>query len=73
MIYIYMKIFFKINIYSYDFHITKLINLKVIYDVYFQCLIQVLAKRTYFLSTEGTSYFSQYLKLFLSLKNLVSR
>ena len=37
--YIFMKCFLK-QIYSYGFHFFKLNNLKVIYDLYFQCLTQ---------------------------------
>jgi len=38
MIYVYF--------YSYNFHICKLNNLKIIDDLYFQCLIQTLSKTT---------------------------
>lgn len=38
-----MKILFRI-IYSYDFHISKLNNLKVIHNLYSQCLTQALSK-----------------------------
>ena len=46
-----MKVFSK-QIYSYDFHIFKLNNLKVIYDLYSQCLIQTLSKTTCFMGTK---------------------
>jgi hypothetical protein len=45
--YIFVNIFFKANL-SYDFHIFQLNNLKVIYDSYFQYLIKILSKTTFF-------------------------
>ena len=47
-----MKVLFK-KIYSYGFHLFKLNNLKVIHDLYSQCLIQILFKTTFFFYTEG--------------------
>jgi len=41
--------YFLRQIYSYNFHICKLNNLKVIHDLYFQCLIQMTSKS----DTEG--------------------
>jgi len=41
----FMKVFFKTNLYS--FHISKLNNLKVIRDLYFQYLTQTLSKITF--------------------------
>jgi len=41
--YTFMKVFLR-QIYSYNFHICKLNNLKVIDDLYFQCLTQTLFK-----------------------------
>ena len=37
---------FSRQIYSYNFYICKLNNLKVINDLYFQCLTQTLSKIT---------------------------
>ena len=50
--YIFMKVFSR-QIYSYNFHICKLNNLKVINDFYSQYLTQTLSKTTYFTNTEG--------------------
>ena len=47
-----MKVFLR-QIYSYSFHIFKLNNLKVIHDLYSQCLTQTLSKTTYFIGIEG--------------------
>ena len=44
-----MKVFF----YSYGLYISKLNNLKVIHDLYSQCLTQALSKMTSFFSMEG--------------------
>src|SRR6185437_6705951 len=38
---------------SYGFCTLKLNNLKVIHDLYFQCLTQILSKTTFFTSLEG--------------------
>ena len=48
-----MKLFFKTNLFIYGFHIFKLNNLKVIHDLYSQCLTQALSKTNLFFSTEG--------------------
>ena len=45
--------YFPRQIYSYDFCILKLNNLKVIHDLYFQCLTQTLSKTTFFSGMEG--------------------
>jgi hypothetical protein len=42
--YTFMKVFFKTNLFSYNFHICKLNNLKIIYDLYYQSLTQTLFK-----------------------------
>ena len=47
-----MKVFSR-QIYSYGFCILKLNNLKVIHDLYFQCLTQILSKTTFFSSMDG--------------------
>ena len=47
-----MKIFFKINLLIW-FYILKLKKLKVIHDLYSQCLTQTLSKMTFFSSMEG--------------------
>ena len=47
-----MKVFSR-QIYSYNFHIYKLNNLKVIDDLYSQCLTQSMSKTTSFTNTEG--------------------
>jgi hypothetical protein len=39
--------------YSYSFHIFKLNNLKVIYDLRSQCLTEILSKTTWFMGTKG--------------------
>ena len=54
--YIFMKVFFSRQIYLYDFYIFKLNNLKVIHDLYSQCLTQALSKTTLFISTEGVYF-----------------
>jgi hypothetical protein len=50
--YILMKVFFKTN-HLYDFHIFKLNDLKVIHDLYSQCLTQTLSKTTSNREPEG--------------------
>jgi hypothetical protein len=45
--YIFMKMIFKINL-LYDFHISKLNDLKVSHHLYSQCLTQILSKTTSF-------------------------
>jgi hypothetical protein len=50
--YIFIKNFSR-QIYSYSFHISKLNNLKVLHDLYSQCLTQGLSKMTSFFNTEG--------------------
>jgi len=45
--------FFSKQIYSYNFHICKLNNLKVIDDLYSQYLTQILFKTIFFTNTEG--------------------
>ena len=45
--------YFSRQIYSYNFHICKLTNLKVIDDLYSQCLTQNMSKTTFFTNTEG--------------------
>jgi hypothetical protein len=45
--------YFSRQIYSYNFYICKLNNLKVIDDLYFQCLTQILSKTTSKSDTEG--------------------
>jgi hypothetical protein len=47
-----MKVF-TIQIYSCSFHIFKLNDLKVIHDLYSQCLTQTLSKTTSFIKPEG--------------------
>ena len=47
-----MKIFSR-QIYSYNFHICKLNNLKIIDDLYSQCLTKILSRTTSFPNTEG--------------------
>ena len=47
-----LKVFSR-QIYSCDFHIFKLNNLKVILDLYFQYLTQTLPKTTSFTNMEG--------------------
>ena len=49
-----MKVFSR-QIYSYNFHICKLNNLKVIDDLYSQYLTQNMSKTTFFTNTEGIS------------------
>jgi hypothetical protein len=44
--YILMKVIFKTNLYLYDFRSYKLNDLKVIHDLYSQCLTQNLSKTT---------------------------
>ena len=52
-----MKVFSR-QIYSYNFHICKLNNLKVIDDLYSQCLTQTLSKTSSFTNMEGVSFVS---------------
>jgi hypothetical protein len=47
-----MKVFFKINLFMI-FHIFKLNDLKVIHDLYLQCLTQTLSKTTSNREPEG--------------------
>jgi hypothetical protein len=51
--YIFMRKYFSRQIYSYSFHIFKLNNLKVINDLYSQCLTQDMSKTTWITSMEG--------------------
>jgi hypothetical protein len=54
MVYVYfMKVFFKTN--SYGFHIFKLVNLKVIHNLYSHYLTQILSKTSFFTVMEGVS------------------
>jgi hypothetical protein len=48
--------YFSRQIYSYNFYICKLNNLKVIDDLYFQCLFKTLSKTTSKSDTEGVYY-----------------
>jgi hypothetical protein len=41
------------QLYSCTFHIFNLNNVKVIYDLYSQCLTEILSKTTLFIGTEG--------------------
>jgi hypothetical protein len=50
-----MKVFFSRQIYLYDFHISKLNNLKVIHDFYSQCLTKTLSKTTSNTKLEGVA------------------
>jgi hypothetical protein len=50
--YIFMKYFAR-QIYSCSFHISKLNDLKVIHDLYSQCLTQIMSKTTSFTKPEG--------------------
>ena len=50
--YVFIKVFSR-QIYSYGFHISKLNNLKVIHDLYSQCLTQTLSIATSFTNLEG--------------------
>jgi hypothetical protein len=51
-----MKVFLR-QIYLYNFHIYKLNNLKVITDLYSQCLTQILSKTTSKFNTEGIQHY----------------
>ena len=50
-----MKVILR-QIYSYNFHFFKLNNLKVIHDLYSQCLTQILSKTSSKSYMEGVSY-----------------
>jgi hypothetical protein len=50
--YTFIKVFLR-QIYSYNFYICKLSNLKVIDNLYSQCLTQTLSKTTSKSDTEG--------------------
>jgi len=50
---IFLWKYFSTQIYSYDFHIFKHNNLKVIHDLYSQCLILALSKMIYFRNLVG--------------------
>ena len=52
-----MKIFLR-QVYSYDFYILKLNNLKVIHDLYSQCLTQILSKTSSKYYMEGVQAYS---------------
>jgi hypothetical protein len=52
--YIFRKYILR-QIYSYGFHISKLNKLKVIYDLYSQCLTQILSKMISLRKLEGVS------------------
>jgi len=43
--YIFIKVFFKTNLFIWFFHISKLNNLKVIHNLYSQCLIKSYPKQ----------------------------
>ena len=61
--YIFMKVFLR-QIYSYNFHFFKPNNLKVIHDLYSQCLTQILSKTSSKFYMEGVVIFFQlYLML----------
>ena len=47
-----MKVFLR-QIYSYNFHICKFNKLKIINDLYSQCLTQTMSKTSSFTNTEG--------------------
>lgn len=47
-----MEMIFETNL-LYDFHISKLKDLKVIYHLYSQCLTPILSKRFFFTKPEG--------------------
>jgi hypothetical protein len=55
--YTFMKVFTR-QIYSCNFHIFKLNGLKVICDLYSQCLTQTLFKMTPFTKPEGVDNLS---------------
>jgi len=52
-IFILLWKYFSKQIYSYNFYICKINNLKAIDDLYCQCLIQTLSKTTFKSYTEG--------------------
>jgi hypothetical protein len=54
-----MKVFFKTNL-LYNFHICKLNNLKVIDNLYSQCLTQTLSKTSSKSYMEGVYVFEVY-------------
>jgi hypothetical protein len=51
-VYFYESIFFKTNLFLW-FHIFKLNTSKIIYDLYSQCLTQILFKTISFTNLEG--------------------
>jgi hypothetical protein len=53
--YILMKAIFKTNL-LYDFHIFRLNDLRVIHNLYSQCLTQTLSKTTSNREPEGVIY-----------------
>ena len=53
VVYIFLWKYFSRQIYSYNFYICKLNNLKVIDDLYSQYLTQTLSKTSSFIGTEG--------------------
>ena len=57
--YIFIKVFSR-QIYSYGFHIFKLNDLKVIHNLYCQCLTQTLSKTTCFMGMEGVPIIGVY-------------
>ena len=58
--YTFIKIFLR-QIYSYNFYIFKLNNLRVIYDLYSQDLTQTLSKTTIILSMERVHEYNSLL------------
>ena len=52
----FIKVFFKINLFI-KFYILKLNNLRVIHDLYFQGLTQILFKMSIILDMEGVASF----------------
>ena len=54
-----MKVLLKANLFIW-FHISKFNNLKVIHDLYSQCLTQILSKTTSFSNLEGVYFIELY-------------
>jgi hypothetical protein len=60
VIYVYDWKYFSRQIYWYNLHISKLNGLKVIHDLYSQCLTQTLSKTSSYCNAEGVQPYLGY-------------
>jgi hypothetical protein len=66
IMYTFMEMIFETNL-LYDFHISKLKDLKVIYHLYSQCLTQILSETTSFTEPEGVMCSTLFYKLLIDM------